>query len=149
VGIDSSRPSIEVARELYPKGEFRIGKATELVSQLGAERFDVVIVRHVLEHLPDFELAMEQAIAVSRRVVLFVFFLTPRRLPFGVRKLDAGLNGRFLYTNIYSQPAINQFLARTGLTWQWHYDVGTSRAAWLANETNCVLQVFRKPSITD
>src|SRR5262249_1794676 len=65
VGIDSSEPSIEVARELHPVGDFRVGNATALTSQFGEASFDIVMMRHVLEHLPDFEQAMSQAIAVS------------------------------------------------------------------------------------
>ena len=98
VGIDSSEPSIEVAREFYPDGDFRVGNATSLVSELGSKSFDVVLVRHVLEHLPDFEPAMNEAISVSRRLAAFVFFLTPRALPFGVRKIDLRLNGPLFIT---------------------------------------------------
>lgn len=145
IGVDSSEPSIEIARELYPGGDFRIGQATALVSQFGSSSFDVVIARHVLEHLPDFEFAMDQTIAVSRRLAVFVFFLTPRKLPFGVRKLDPGFNGQFLYTNIYSKRAIDNFLLRSRLHWRWDYNVGISRAGWFANELNCVLRVSRIP----
>jgi SAM-dependent methyltransferase len=145
LGVDSSEPSIEIARELYPLGDFRVGQATALVSQFGSNSFDVVIARHVLEHQPDFELAMEQAIGVSRRLAVFVFFLTPRKLPFGVRKLDPGFNGQFLYTNIYSKRSTDNFLTRSRLHWCWDYNVGTSRAGWFANEVNCILRVSRTP----
>lgn len=145
VGVDSSEPSVEVARELYPSGDFREGNAIRLRNQFEEAGFDVVVVRHVLEHLPDFLPAMEQAIAVSRRLAVFVFFLTPRLLPFGVRKLDAGLNRPALYTYIYSRRAIDRFLARSGLYRRWYDDIGISRAGWLANEPNSVLIVSREP----
>ncbi len=80
VGVDSSEPSIEIARELYPTGDFRVGNATALTTQFGTHSFDVVIVRHVLEHLPGFELAMDQATAASRRLAIFVLYLSPRSL---------------------------------------------------------------------
>jgi len=142
-GVDSSEPSIDVARELYPTGDFRVGQATALLSQFAEASFDVVIVRHVLEHLPDFEPAMGQAIAVARRLAVFVFFLAPRDLPFGVRKLDPGFNRPSFYTYIYSRPVINRFLTRSGLQWQWHDGIGLSRAGWFASETNSVLVVSR------
>jgi len=142
-GIDSSEPSLEVARELYPAGDFRAGQATALLAQFEPASFDLVLVRHVLEHLPDFELAMEQAIAVARRLAVFVFFLAPRKLPLGIRKVDPGFNRPAFYTYIYSRPVINRCLTRSGLQWQWHDEIGVSRAGWFANETNSVLVVSR------
>lgn len=142
-GVDSSEPSIEIARELYPAGDFRVGNAAKLVDQLGVASFDVVVVRHVLEHLPDFALAMDQAISVSRGLAVFVFYLSPRSLPFGVRKLDPGHGRPQFYTNIYSRPAINRFLTKRGLQWQWHDNLGASRAGWFANEVNSALIVSR------
>jgi SAM-dependent methyltransferase len=145
VGVDSSAPSIAAARELYPAGDFRVADATALTPTWSERSVDVVLVRHVLEHLPDFEAPMAQAITVSRRLAIFVFFLTPRRLPFGVRKIDPGFNRPF-YTYIYSRPAIERFLAGVGATWRWHDDVGVSRAGWLAHEHNSVLIVSLPPA---
>ena len=140
VGVDSSEPSIDIARELHPRGEFRVGNAHALVRDFGERSFDVVHVRHLLEHLPDFEDAMIEALGVARRLALFVFFLTPRDLPFGVRKINARLNPE-IYTYVYSQRAIEAVLARRGLPWQWTLGVGTSRAGWLAGEVNSILEV--------
>lgn len=146
VGIDSSEPSIEVAREFYPDGDFRIGNATSLVSEFGIRSFDVVLVRHVLEHLPDFEAAMNEAICVSRQLAAFVFFLTPRALPFGVRKIDLRFNWPLFYTYVYSRRAIDRFLAQSRLYWQWFDNLGVSRAGWFAGETNSALIVSRDKS---
>jgi SAM-dependent methyltransferase len=143
VGIDSSEPSIEIARELYPAGDFRIGSATSLLSQFGPNSFDVVLVRHVLEHLPDFETAMTEAISVSRRLALFVFFLTPRSLPLGVRKVDLCINRPTFYAYVYSRRAVNRFLSPRGLHWRWFDNLGASRAAWFAGEVNSALVVSR------
>ena len=141
VGVDSSEPSIEVARDLYPAGDFRVGNATTLVSQFGSRSFDVVLLRHVLEHMPDFEQPMQQAISVSRRLAVFVFYLTPRSLPFGVRKLDLGINRPQFFAYIYSRSAIERVLARRGLQWVWQDHLGLSRAGWFANEVNSALVV--------
>jgi SAM-dependent methyltransferase len=146
VGIDSSEPSIDIAREFYPDGDFRVGNATSLVAELGNRSFDVVLVRHVLEHLPDFEAAMNEAICVSRRLAAFVFFLTPRALPFGIRKIDLRFNWPHFYTYVYSRRAINRFLAQSRLDWQWFDNLGASRAAWFAGETNSALIVSREKS---
>jgi len=143
VGVDSSEPSIEIARELYPDGDFRIGSATSLVTQFGRDSFDVVLLRHVLEHLPDFESAMNEAIVVSRRLALFVFFLTPRSLPLGVRKVDLRINWPGFYSHVYSHRAVNRFLTRCGLHWRWFDNLGASRAGWFADEVNSALVVSR------
>ena len=146
VGIDSSEPSIDIAHELYPDGDFRVVNATSLVSELGSRSFDVVLVRHVLEHLPDFEAAMNEAICVSRRLAAFVFFLTPRALPCGVRKIDLRFNWPHFYTYVYSRRAINRFLAQSRLHWHWFDNLGVSRAGWFAGETNSALIVSRDKS---
>ena len=141
VGIDSSEQSIEIARVSYPAADFRIGSATSLVSEFGRNYFDVVLVRHVLEHLPDFEPAMNEAIAVSRRLAVFVFFLTPRALPLGVRKVDLRINSPVFYNHVYSRRAITRFLTRCGLHWRWYTNLGISRAGWFADEINSALVV--------
>jgi SAM-dependent methyltransferase len=141
VGVDSSEPSIDVARELYPEAVFRVGHATTLVADFGRHSFDIVLFRHVLEHMPDFEAAMREGIHVSRRLAIFVFYLTPRALPFGVRKLDPGHNRPQFYTYVYSRSAIERVLARLGLSWEWHHGLGVSRAGWFANEVNSALIV--------
>ena len=146
VGIDSSEPSVEIAREFYADGDFRVGNATSLVSELGSKSFEVVLVRHVLEHLPDFEVAMREAILVSRRLAVFVFFLTPRALPFGVRKIDLCFNWPVFYNYVYSRRAINRFLEQSQLHWQWFDNLGLSRAGWFAGETNSALIVARDKS---
>jgi SAM-dependent methyltransferase len=142
LGLDSSEPTIEVARELYPSGRFCVGEAEALERQLGTKSFDVVLVRHVLEHLPGFERAMFEAITVSRRLAVFVFALTPRTLPLGVRKLNPRLSPPF-YTYIYSRPAIDRYVDGLGLQRRWHDGLGSSRAAWLVGEVNAVLIVSR------
>jgi SAM-dependent methyltransferase len=144
VGVDSSEPSIALAQERYPGATFRVCNALALASEFGPHSVDVVLVRHVLEHLPDFEAAMDQTIAVSRRLALFVFFLSPRRLPLGVRKVNVRLN-RLFYTYVYSRDAIETFLRREGLHRRWTVPVGVSRAGWLAGEVNTVLEVSRTP----
>lgn len=142
VGVDSVAAMLKVARELFRGGDFRPGSALELVPQFGRESFDVVVVRHVLEHLPDFEAALREAIAVAGRLAVVIFFLTPRDLPFGVRKVDPGWESSF-YNYIYSREAIEECLAQLGVAWRWEYNLGRSRAAWMGGEMNSVLIVSR------
>jgi hypothetical protein len=83
---------------------------------------------------------MEQAIAVSRRLAVFVFFLTPRALPFGARKVNLRFGAaEFLY--VYSRPAIEAVPTGLGVPFRWHRGIGASRAGWFAGEVNTVLVV--------
>jgi SAM-dependent methyltransferase len=140
VGVDASAAAVEVARTKYPAGDFRVGDAAALTDHFGARSFDVVVVRHLLEHLPDFEAVMSQAIAVARRLSVFVFFLTPRSLPLRVRKVNLRY-GRPQFLYVYSREAIEELLAGRGVPFAWHQGVGTSRAGWFGGEVNSVLVV--------
>ena len=80
----------------------------------------------------------------TRRSRRLAGYLTPRALPFGVRKLDPGHNRPQFFTYIYSRPAIERALAREGLQWVWHGGLGVSRAGWFAHEVNTALVVSRK-----
>jgi len=141
--VDNAGGAIEIARRCYPTGDFRVCDAESLLPEFGERCFDVVIVRHVLEHLPDFQPVMSQAIDVSRRLAVFVFLLTPRVLPFGVRKLNLRYERhRFFY--VYSRPAVDGYLTGRGIHFAWHYGVGESRAGWFAGEVNSALVVSRR-----
>jgi SAM-dependent methyltransferase len=143
VGIDASESALAVARELYPAADFRPGDATRLTAQFAPRSFDVVMVRHVLEHLPAFEAAMAEAIAVSRRMAVFTFFLTPRRLPLRIPKVNLRY-GRPPFLNVYAREAIDRFLAARDVEFTWHHGIGPSRAGWFADEVNSVLVVSRR-----
>ena len=144
VGVDTAEGAIEIARRRYPTGDFRVADADSLLPEFGKQCFDVVLVRHVLEHLPDFQTVLSQAIDVSRRLAVFVFFLTPRALPLGIRKLNLRYEPRrFFY--VYSRPALDDHLTKRGVQFDWHCGVGESRTGWFAGEVNSVLVVSRDP----
>ena len=140
VGVDASERAVDVAHARYPSGDFRVVDAARITGTFGRRSFDVVLVRHLLEHLPDFEPVLEDAIMAARCLAVFVFFLTPRDLPFGVRKVNLRYGApQFLY--VYSRRAIERFLQGQGLGFTWHHGVGASRAGWFAGEVNSVLVV--------
>jgi len=142
VGIDSSAPSIEAAKELYSKGNFRVCNAYNITDFFNSKKFDVVIVRSVLEHLPNFEEVMAQAIDISNRLTIVIFFLAPRHLPFGINKLNVHIDPPF-YTNVYSKESIEHFLAKRDVKYNWHHNIGKSRTSWLRNENNSVLVISK------
>jgi SAM-dependent methyltransferase len=142
VGVDRTEALVRLAHERYRYGDFRYGDVAELERLFGSASFDVVLMRHVLEHQFAFEPAMDQAICVARRLAVFVFYLTPRHLPVNIPKMDARPDLPY-YVHIYSRAAILEYLDRRGLCWQWRGNMGSSRAGWLTGETNTVLIVSR------
>lgn len=64
VGVDLSPGAIEVAKRLYPDSEFHVGDATRL--PFADASFDVVAFSSVLHHIPDYGLAVKEAMRVLR-----------------------------------------------------------------------------------
>lgn len=75
--IDGSRRFVGMARERGVDCDF--GSVEELPYMNSA--FEVVHMRHVLEHLTGFKTALGEAIRVSSREVFVVFFLNPIESP--------------------------------------------------------------------
>ena len=52
MGIDLSRPAIEIARKTYPRGRFeKLPADDKLLDNLGEAPFDIVVSTEVVEHL--------------------------------------------------------------------------------------------------
>jgi len=71
VGVDVSPPMVEIARELYPAVEFRVGDAEDL--PFPPESFDAVVMNYGLLHLSRPELAITEAFRVLRSGGRFAF----------------------------------------------------------------------------
>lgn len=74
-GMDASDKMLEVARSRFPEADFRKGDVTALPLEEGS--VDVVLCRHILEHLPDFRPAVSEAVRVARKRVFLVLFRAP------------------------------------------------------------------------
>ncbi|MBY2921228.1 class I SAM-dependent methyltransferase [Rhizobium leguminosarum] len=68
-GCDYSSPFIEMARNLYPKLDFRVEDATQLTYPNAS--FDTVVSGCCLLHIPDYETAIAETARVARNLVLF------------------------------------------------------------------------------
>jgi SAM-dependent methyltransferase len=99
LGIDVTAQFVAAARERFPAdaARFREGSLYDL-GRLPGE-FDVVLCRHILEHLPDYAPAVQRMYARARRKLILVFYLPPRPLRLR-RKRDERFERGF-YTHTY------------------------------------------------
>jgi len=88
--------------------------------------FDVVISRHVTEHMAEIETPLKELIRVAKKQVLLSFFLDPIDLDWHRIKLDnAGTDGE-IYHNQYSIRIIEQILNSSDkvVSYQWRTGLG-------------------------
>jgi glycosyltransferase involved in cell wall biosynthesis len=76
-GVDVTQEMLEVARRRSARVPVYCADAGALPFREGG--FDLVLLRHVLEHLPTWlmEQALEEAVRVARRAVVLVFHVAP------------------------------------------------------------------------
>jgi len=79
-GLDISPRMLQTARERHKDIRFVQGDVREL--EFKDKSFDVVLLRHVLEHLPDYNDAVGEAVRVAKKSVIVDFFIAPTQLPF-------------------------------------------------------------------
>jgi len=77
VGVDVTQAMLSVAHKLYPDITVSITDAGNL--PFSDARFDVVLLRHVLEHLPPWlmERTLAEATRVARKAVVIDFYVPP------------------------------------------------------------------------
>lgn len=78
-GIDSTPSFISYAKK-NKKGNFQIGNANK--TSFKAKEFDTVILKSVLEHLKDDNLALKEALRIGKKVIIIV----PRKTSLKLKK---------------------------------------------------------------
>ena len=112
MGIDVTAQFIDAARERYPSDARRFLHASLLELRSLEQDFDVVVARHVLEHLPDYVPATQQMYERARRKLILAFYLPPRPLT-SQRKDDERFEENF-YTHTYDLGVfVHHLLQRT------------------------------------
>jgi SAM-dependent methyltransferase len=99
LGVDVTEKFLEVARSLYPEDRDRFRRMSLYETRKLRRKFDAVICRHVLEHLPDYIPAIQSLYSCAAQKLILVFYLPPRPLH-SKRKLDEHYQRGF-YTHTY------------------------------------------------
>ena len=87
LGIDVTERLLQVARQLFPADAHRFRQMSLYDLKKLRRKFDAVVCRHVLEHLPDYVPAVQHLYSCARKKLILVFFLPPLPLSSG-RKRD-------------------------------------------------------------
>jgi len=115
IGVDRAQGLLDHARALYgDEIEYKPGYVQELPFEDGGA--EVVIMRHILEHLEDgYVAAIEEGLRVASKELIIVFFLDPINEPEDIiSESDQDENGCTYFWNTYSLSKLQEFLVSKG-----------------------------------
>lgn len=109
-GVDVTEKFILHCQRRFPDHQecFRTLSVFEL--ERLSRSFDVVMCRHLLEHLPDYKQALTQMYATADRRVIVAFYLPPRPLRWARHKVDMRYESPLFYTHVYDLGGFVDFV---------------------------------------
>lgn len=127
-GIDIADKFVQACRELFPEGDFRQASADDLPFEDNS--YDVVVLRHVLEHALGYEREIAEAVRVARRRVVIVMWRPLKDGPAKMLVRDGDPEN-------YRSDGSNDFNRRAFWDWLWRFgypvryaELGGSRPNW-------------------
>jgi ubiquinone/menaquinone biosynthesis C-methylase UbiE len=121
IGVDRTEGMLEEAKRRYPEIELRQGYVQDL--PLEDDGADVVIMRHILEHLQEgYEDAIREGLRVANKELIVAFFLNPSDTENDeISESDPDENGCTFFWNTYSWSRFAAFIASLGVRIERHY----------------------------
>jgi len=98
------------AKKNVPKGTPFV--ECDILRGLPSEEYDVVNIRHVLEHVPGYEVLLSEVFRIARKRVIITFFM-----PLGEDDHYHVLYGSRSFRNKYSKERFEEFLRVCGVWW--------------------------------
>lgn len=92
-GVDVAEPMLEIARERFPKGDFRLGDGYAL--DFPARSFSLAVCFEVLGHLPEIRPVLSEMLRVARRAVAFTVWPAERGVAEGAPDALGALQRNF------------------------------------------------------
>ena len=111
LGMDHSDTMLEAFRRRFPNASLQKGSIHRIPLSTGS--MDVVLCRHILEHLEDFRPAVGEAVRVTQRWLIIVLFRQPTR---GEHRTI----GWGAYDNRIDHDALTMFLDELAVRHTWH-----------------------------
>jgi ubiquinone/menaquinone biosynthesis C-methylase UbiE len=129
IGYDRTRQLLSHATSLY--GDEIRTEHGYIQDMIFADEFaDIVIMRHIVEHLQDgYEAAVREGLRVASKELVLVFFLDPSDAAEDViQESEPDENGCTYFWNTYSWPKFTEFVASLGVQMKFNH-VATPGAA--------------------
>jgi ubiquinone/menaquinone biosynthesis C-methylase UbiE len=105
VGHDLTLDMLHEGRRRFPNIPLLNGSINMLPFKEAV--FDIVLARHILEHLESYENAVKECVRVARKAVIINFFIAP-----SVRERDyISTRGTPAYNNEYSRTNFENYLS--------------------------------------
>lgn len=129
-GMDRTRKMLDHAQTLYDDQiDLQLGYVQDMPFQDG--QMDIVIMRHILEHLGEgYEAAIKEGLRVASKELIVVFFVDPSDSDVDIiKESDPDQNGCTYFWNTYSWNKFVNFVSGLGVQIQKQYIVTPGAAA--------------------